>query len=698
MKSVLHIQTTCELGGIVDNLVVLLMVRSSSLKTQRTNAAWVDNKPANTQTTGLKRSRSKVLDEITAIGKAFTKATGNVKALFRTSAGSQASGYSSRSMNPMRFLKKLSFHANEGIKNQKCGLVEVDSQPRFPHAVKYLVPAARSDEPMGLQDMLLSNPSVLQSMQGMVIVDPDRRYDSELSRLQGRLKDTNLELSSQYLLNGCFLADQNGSLQTWKLQVFDRKLEETIEVPLSVLSMSPKVFDQSPTVALNNGFSAISSHLKAVHWAFRDSVHQPAIVCPQSPKLAALLAAQEELVSRMVKSGVTTEPLSASDTLPVLTRFLDRSVSFPIPPDQLVKMNTILLDTLNSPRNWDPVSLIIRADKRHLEQSSDFRNPSDTAASSASLPHTLATPVDSRESTKPLVMQAIPSLQEIQPLSVPSKRIDQLAYKEHTKHMQCGLQSLNAFFQAPVMTSEQIALQYVNHAEAVCSQSFELDPKTMKGLNHPKILQAMKEGRSVSITKAEFFGDQPKQYESDWQDVDLDGEWKSLFSQAHPGMNVLDDRAFFDSLDSLHFSPSDWVSANKGLEMEKLVPVINDILNTREPHSAYRNWPDSVSVYDVNACGGADLLAEQVLKTQKEMRAHGKECPLIVLRGNGGRGGSNHYFTIVPNKNGDWISLNSDGTRINGVQPCRRFADAQDLAEGFRNNSVTHIVCATLVN
>lgn len=169
----------------------------------------------------------------------------------------------------------------------------------------------------------------------------------------------------------------------------------------------------------------------------------------------------------------------------------------------------------------------------------------------------------------------------------------------------------------------------------------------------------------------------------------------------HPHLNYMEHRDFYNATTELVVSPSQWISCFRGMEMDTLLSTINELLASRTLGSGWDHMPNKVEHHQIAThLPSADEerfdLVKRILQTQSVHKALGKDFPMLLLRGQGGAGGSNHYFAVTQNQQGRWLNLNSEGAKSNGIQPCSVFSEEHLLAEALKEHSVTHIVCPTL--
>ena len=87
----------------------------------------------------------------------------------------------------------------------------------------------------------------------------------------------------------------------WTLQVHDSSLETTFEIPVTEVPLHDINNPTQTTDQLLHLKNCMDSHLKALPEAFKDSPACPAIICPQKPRLAQLITAQEECLGRQYR-------------------------------------------------------------------------------------------------------------------------------------------------------------------------------------------------------------------------------------------------------------------------------------------------------------------------------------------------------------------------------------------------------------
>lgn len=593
---------------------------------------------------------------------------------------------------------------------------------QFPHAMEYTVQSSAKGFTQKKWDLLRALPSLenlLEHKQGFALVR-SAGSKSQIAPLRKYLEThEGYELSSNSKIVGLRATNQrHPDKPAWLMEIYDRGLGQIIEVPITEIEMNDTDSDTDLPSKLTRIKASMDQHLQAIHPAFQDSPVQPAILCPSNPRLAILATTQEELISRQQRGEIR---MPRGDSPAVWLDYADEVLGQLTGTTQGF-INEESTDFANfyhfhlSRQNQENAQLgrsigassvteessplkadQIRGYKRHpiwVESSTEQSANAATATSTASQP-------------APAVPGYVRPLQldDITPAFRPSKSDDTTAYKYVGEQMQCGLQALNSYFQGPVLDVNQTAVLYADRAEQVCTDAFNARPEEMRGLLHPKLLQAFRAGQSCTISRADFFPTDINNFPNvNGVEVPdgIEDEWKKLFNMTHPHLNYMDNRDFYNATTQLVVSPSQWISCFKGMEMETLLSTINTLLASRTVGSGWDHLPDRVEHHQIathlpSANEERSVLAERIIQSQAFYKALGQDFPMLLLRGQGGAGGSNHYFAVTQNQQGRWLNLNSEGAKSNGTQPCSVFSEENALAEALKEHSVTHIVCPKLI-
>lgn len=591
---------------------------------------------------------------------------------------------------------------------------------QFPHAMEYTVQSSAKGFTEKKWDLLKALPSLenlLESKQGFAVVR-SAGSKSQIAPLRKYLEiHDGYELSSNSRIVGLRATNQSQpDKPAWLMEIYDRGLEQIIEVPITEIEMDDTDSDRNLPAKLGRIKASMDVHLQAIHPAFQDSPVQPAILCPGNPRLAILATAQEELISRQQRGEINMSRGDsptvwldyAAEVLGQLTGttqwFINaESIDFAyFYHDHLSGKNpenTQLGRSIGASSVTEDSSLMadqIRGYKRH-----PIWVESNTGQSAAGAPAD-ATDAQSVSAGSGYVRPR--QLDDITPSFRPSKSDGTRAYKYIGEQMQCGLQALNSYFQGPVLDVNQTAVLYADQAEQVCIEAFNASPRDMRGLLHPKLRQAFRAGQSCAISRADLFPTDINNFPNvNGVEVPdgIEDEWKKLFNMTHPHLNYMEHRDFYNATTELVVSPSQWISCFRGMEMDTLLSTINELLASRTLGSGWDHMPNKVEHHQIAThLPSADKerfdLVKRILQTQSVHKALGKDFPMLLLRGQGGAGGSNHYFAVTQNQQGRWLNLNSEGAKSNGIQPCSVFSEEHLLAEALKEHSVTHIVCPTL--
>lgn len=466
----------------------------------------------------------------------------------------------------------------------------------------------------------------------------------------------------------------------WTLQVYDSSLECAFEVPVTEIPLQNIKNPGNTTDQLLHAKNCMDAHLRALPDAFKDSPSCPAIICPQHPRLAQLITAQEECLGRQYRGELKCREgidwiYAAEDTLktisPETPQFIgEESVDF----ESFFNRNGLHAFADHKPgfsiasageNHNDPV--YIRAFKRHI-------------------PH-----AEAHKSEQPI--QTIPTATTTAtPISAPTapahnwleQRNQGLAFKEPQLQMQCASQAINCLMQHHAMNPEQVA-SFVVVQKLQMLEQLQITPSTQAGLMHPTVVEAMLRGQSVTISEADFLGTTPDET-CIATELAPTQSWRQLINigAVERNQNWVNHSKELSAIKQITITPEDWLSVQRGTEMRDLLELANTTLaNSRQPHQPH-------SMTHLNVREHPRAIAQQEQRAQQFI-ARGKDFPIIVRTG----GVAGHYYTIVPDQHGNWLGLNAMGTAITGVQPCDTFSRAGDLAQTLQRLNVTDILVPT---
>lgn len=493
------------------------------------------------------------------------------------------------------------------------------------------------------------------------------------------------------LSNGCRLIgaytppSQNQSVFSpmWTFQIYDSNLEATFEVPVTEVPFEGLSNPENRTEQLIHLNNCMDTHLRALPDAFKDSPECPAIICPQYPRLAQLLTAQEECLGRQHRGDLNCREsidwICAGEELlqtisPESPRFKgEESCDF----ESFFRRTGVYNIGLNAlphsighpqANHRDPG--VIRGYKRHIPN--DQTAPSRTTAASSSdssstrQVHTSGSNLSATGPSKPHWLQT---------------RDSGWAYKEPARQMQCASQAINGALQRHAVTPETFSA-HIAASRINTLHQLDLPTSVQKGLTHPKVMTAMLNGDSVEISKREFMGSQPHELDIATEQTPAEA-WQKLvnLSPLGAGKNWFNHSLELNAIESLRITPDMWLSAQRGAETSELLTLLNEHLAA----DSQGHLPSNMIHWSVAEQSNQIPRIEQMAK---QSVSNGRDFPIVVRTG----GASGHFQTIVPDSKGNWLTLNSDGTNQEGIQPCNRWCNAGELAASFQRTGASDIL------
>lgn len=548
----------------------------------------------------------------------------------------------------------------------------VNKQAGFPNQVEHRFTAGvqGSQNAPEINALLPELAKSIQNKQGFVYL-LDGSSASPMANFVNRLQNMEaLDIGNGCRIVGAFRTPEAiASIYSpqWTLQVYDSALEVSFEIPVTEVPLNNINNPANVTAQLLHVKNCMDSHLRALPEAFKDSPACPAIICPQNPRLAQLITAQEECLGRQYRGELHCKEgiqwiYAAEETLKTISpenpHFVgEESVDFESfftrnGLHAFAKHQVPFSIALAGENANDPV--YIRAFKRHIPNTE---------------PHTRTTPA----SKKPA-----PALNWLAP------RNQGLAFKEPQLQMQCASQAINCLLQRHEVRPENVASFMVQQKLQMLGR-LEITTDTQVGLMHPTILQAISQGQSATISRADFLGTTPDEI-CIATELPPTQSWRQLINigAVERNQNWVQHADELSAIDQMTITPEDWLSVQRGTEMRDLLALVNTTLtNSRQPHQ-----PHSMS--HLNTRTQSQAIARQEDRARKFIE-HGKDFPIIIRTGQQ----SGHYFTIVPDQHGNWLGLNALGTSITGVQPCEIFCRAGQLAQTLQRMNATDILVPT---
>lgn len=530
----------------------------------------------------------------------------------------------------------------------------------------------------GISALLPELSKSIQNKQGFVYL-----FDNSSASPMAKFVDDLKNKDAINIGNGCRIV---GAFQTpaevasiyspqWTLQVHDSSLDATFEIPITEVPLHDINNPAQTTDQLLHLKNCMDSHLKALPEAFKDSPACPAIICPQNPRLAQLVTAQEECLGRQYRGELHCKEgiqwiYAAEETLKTISpespgfigeesvdfeSFFTRSGLHAFADSQVPFSIAQAGDDANNPN-------YIRAFKRHIPHAHPSEQPAQTTATATAAP----------------TLPSEPARNWLE------QRKQGYAFKEPQLQMQCASQAINCVMQRHALDSEHVASFVVGQKLQMLEQ-LHINPYTQAGLMHPTIVQAMLDGQTITISKADFLGPTPDET-CVATELAPTQSWRQLINigAVERNQNWVEHGDELSAINQMTITPEDWLSVQRGTEMRDLLELVNTTLaNSRQAHQ-----PRSMTHLNVREQPRA--IAQQEQRAQQFI-ARGKDFPIVVRTG----GIAGHYYTIVPDQHGNWLGLNALGTAITGVQPCEIFCRAGDLAQTLQRLGATDILVPT---
>lgn len=540
-----------------------------------------------------------------------------------------------------------------------------------------------------IQSLLPQLSGALANKQGFVYIR-DAARQSPVEHFVHALKDR----PAIALENGCKLIgayeapprQQSHFSPLWIFQVYDPALDASFEVPVTEVPFHQLTRPENRPTQLLHLNNCMDTHLRALPDAFKDSPVCPSIICPEYPRLAQLLTAQEECLGRQYRGELdcraSIDWICAAEALleqisPEMPRFQgEESCDF---ESFFIRSGAADIGIQALPFSIGQIAPeqqieggAIRGYKRHLLNSEKLK-PSQPVATR---PAPTVAPMPAPTITQPKPHRAMPPWLQL--------RAAGMAYREPSRHMQCALQAMNGLMQQHTVTPEMAAAHIAANRLATFNE-LGIPVAKQAGLSHPKIFEALINAKPITMTKTEFMGNTPDELDIGSEQTPRES-WQKLVNQSAQsvGKNWLDNRDELQAIEHLRITPDIWVSANSGTETGDLLSLVNTHLQT----NSQVHLPDSMMRIPVanneNTIFRLEQMASQALHDQKDF-------PIIIRTGQV----SGHFQTIVPDPQGNWLTLNSDGTQHMGVQPCRQWCSAGNLAQSLYSKGVGEIIIPT---
>ena len=561
----------------------------------------------------------------------------------------------------------------------------------FPFQVSHTFSAgtqARQSAP-SVSSLMPQLSSSLANKQGFVYIRDDAGPSPLVQFVEAFKSWGSVDLGNGCRLIGAYVPPtekQSVFSPNWIFQIYDSNLEANFEVPVTEVPFTNLADPNNRTEQLIHLNNCMDTHLRSLPSEFKDSPECPTIICPQAPRLAQLLTAQEECLGRQYRGELNCREsidwICAGEELlqdisPERPRFQgEESCDF----ESFFRRTGVyniglkpLPFSIGHPNAIHREASVIRGYKRHLPNNNSVPAIPQAAASTPKV----APPIHTSQAKAPTANIS-------QPQWLKNRDIG-LAYKEPLGQMQCASQAINSLLQRHAVTAESVSAHIAaNRIDTLIQLGMSISEQ--KGLTHAKLMTAMINGQTVEISKQDFIGANPLELDLATEQTPLES-WQKLInlSPRGQGKNWIDNVRELNAIDRLHVTPEMWLSAQRGAETSELLNMLNGQLETiREKHlpQEMTHWSLADHRSDIPQL---ELVARRALARQKDF-------PIVVRTG----GQSGHFHTIVPDSQGNWLSLNSDTTEQTGIQPCNRWCNAGELNASFRRAGVSDILIPNL--
>ena len=531
----------------------------------------------------------------------------------------------------------------------------------------------------------------LASKQGFVYIRDESGTSPVAEFVEAFRSSGSVDLGNGCKLIGAYVPPaekQSVFSPNWTFQIYDSNLEASFEVPVTEVPFTNLTDPYNRTDQLIHLNNCMDTHLRSLPDAFKDSPECPTIICPELPRVAQLLTAQEECLGRQHRGELNCREsidwICAGEELlqtisPESPRFRgEESCDF----ESFFRRTGVynigeqaLPFSIGHPRADLREASVIRGYKRHLPGNpSASRQQQSAASSSTTAQVTRAHQVNS------------PAANTTKPQWLINRDMGR-AYKEPVGQMQCASQTINSLLQRHAVTPE-IASAHIAANRLNMLHQLGVPTREQKGLTHPTVMTAMLNGQSVQISKQDFMGQQPHELDIATEQTPIEC-WQKLVNISPQGMgkNWFNNAQELNSINQLNITPDMWLSAQRGAETSELLSMLNDQLGRNQQSQLPRemiHWPTANHANEIQRL---EQIAQHAIASQKDF-------PIVVRTG----AESGHFQTIVPDSNGNWLTLNSDATNQTGVQRCNRWCNAGELAASFHRSGVSDILIPNPTN
>jgi len=453
---------------------------------------------------------------------------------------------------------------------------------------------------------------------------------------------------------------------------------------------------------LRHSETAMQCHLSAVDQPYQDSVENPFILSSGCNELADMHAVQTEVLSRL-QAGLILSQQELTRTLQDLTpEFVQGNHSeatrtlLPVLQNQLGAWNSLQRPNepgmLGAKRYFPTIADSESESVVTLESMSESDSESVSGSDAGPVLEmdwvsALESPQESEpepESASAVssgpIFHAVLTLADKAP---PYRASESRAFRQAAVYANhCGVAAVNGFFQAEVVNTAK-AIDHIQAGYAHAYGDEQLSNLTLPGLYHPALIDAMKQGQSIVMTRDQFIGGKGF---ADYRDFSFiysanpQEQWDAVCNYKFPGQA---------KPDRVEITPELWLSAATGVHLDSLESMVNEFLESKGDNPAWSKYPEKVAKFAV----GKDAVRADLercingeIKNRKGDQAGNSLFPMICMT-------SDHYFAVARTESGNWVKLDSGGTDVTGDQESFRFAKKNELAQAMAKDKVIHVIC-----
>lgn len=520
----------------------------------------------------------------------------------------------------------------------------------------------------------------MQSRQGVLEwVAPHRL--SLVDEIQARLNNGDVRLGNLVIHA---LDEQVGSAETRRFTALVSAPSQDLAGEIDTFRVPLTVCRPSSAPVVQQAGQLMEDHMARVDWAYQDSVETPLVISQGVIAASELTVLSAEVVSQMQAGFVQNRGDVQAAVQRTASLISNQAGEMGLTQAAVVDGLELVRSGLQ--HSARQLGEQILGTKRHLE----------TENQGHSVPMRLVAQADSRSRAavsaqvqlphQPALQEQNPRVLSLQGLAPMTTRPStESAYRQPQLDNHCGVAAVNAFFQCEAITPAHAVNSVIDNWESVFDPEHRgIDSLNLPGMMNPALIQAMREGRTIAMNRADFVGPDPEAVPSGFEAMYMDtpvGQWNALFNYA-PYAAVGAPRA----RQAIQITPEIWLTAMLGLHLDQASSMINTLLQTKGNSPAWRHMPDSVDAVILNNPRAPDRI--NTLEAEVEQTGKAYFPMLCMVRG--------HYFTIAKTPEGDWVKLGSDGTHIKGLQPSELFARRGGLAEALKRVDAIRIISEPL--